>query len=117
MINDSTPHSTRRGFLKTSAVLGGALIAPAILPGTKGTHYFLRTTTLGSVQQGASILYRGQEIGKVVATKLVALNSFQLQIFVNDPYDQFVRQGSEFWSGSPFALRNCSMSLYAVESP
>lgn len=90
---------------------------PAVLPGTKGTHYFLKTPTLGSVQQGASILYRGQEIGKVVATKLVALNSFQLEIFINDPYDQFVRQGSEFWTGSPFALTLGDNGLQATLAP
>jgi len=77
---------------------------PAIVPGTKGTRYFLKTPTLGSVQTGSSIVYRGQEIGKVVTAKLLGLNSFQLEIFVFDPYDQFVRKGAEFWTGSPFAL-------------
>ncbi|CAN5847653.1 MlaD family protein [soil metagenome] len=77
---------------------------PAIAPGTKGTRYYLRTTTLGSVAKGASILYRGQEIGKVMSTKLLELNSFRVEIFIDDPYDQFVRKGSEFWAGSPFAL-------------
>jgi paraquat-inducible protein B len=90
---------------------------PAITPGTKGTRYFLKTTTLGSVQKGSSILYRGQEIGKIVATKLLALNSFQLEIFVNDPYDQFVRKGAQFWTGSPFALTLGDGGLQANLSP
>lgn len=90
---------------------------PAITPGTKGTPYVLKTTTLGSVQQNASILYRGQEIGKVVATKLLTLNSFELKIFIYDPYDQFVRKGAEFWTGSPFALTLGDNGLQANLSP
>ena len=77
---------------------------PAIPPGTKGTRYYLRTTNLGSVAKGASILYRGQEIGKVMSAKLLELNSFRIEIFIYDPYDQSVRKGAEFWAGSPFAL-------------
>jgi paraquat-inducible protein B len=90
---------------------------PAITPGTKGARYFLKSTTLGSVQTGASILYRGQEIGKIVATKLLALNSFQLEIFIYDPYDQFVRKGAQFWTGSPFALTLGDNGLQASLSP
>lgn len=90
---------------------------PVILPGTKGTRYFLKTPVLGSVQNGSSILYRGQEIGKVVNSKLLALNSFQLEIFVFDPYDQFVRKGAEFWTGSPFALTLGDNGLQANLSP
>src|SRR5277367_592470 len=33
MMNDSNQHTTRREFLKASALIGGALIGPAILPG------------------------------------------------------------------------------------
>ncbi len=90
---------------------------PVIVPGTKGTHYFLRSTTLGSVQSGASILYRGQEIGKVVATRLLELNSFRLDIFIYDPYDQFIRRGAEFWTGSPFALTLGENGLQASLAP
>jgi paraquat-inducible protein B len=90
---------------------------PIILPGTKGTRYFLSASTLGSAQAGSSILYRGQEIGKVVATKLLALNSFQLQIFINAPYDEFVHKGAQFWTGSPFALTLGDGGLQANLAP
>ena len=90
---------------------------PSILPGTKGTRYFLRTPTLGSVQKGSSILYRGQEIGKVVTTKLQSLTSFTIEIFIFAPYDQFVRKGAEFWTGSPFALTLGDNGLQANLSP
>ena len=90
---------------------------PAITPGTKGTRYFLRTPTLNSVQKGSSILYRGQEIGKITNTKLLALNSFQLEIFINAPYDEFVRKGALFWTGSPFALTLGDGGLQANLSP
>jgi paraquat-inducible protein B len=90
---------------------------PVITPGTKGTRYFLKSTTLGSVESGASILYHGQEIGKIVGTKLLALNSFQLEIFINDPYDQFVRKGAKFWAGNAFALTLGDNGLQANLAP
>ena len=90
---------------------------PAVVPGTKGSRYFLKTPTLGSVEAGTSILYRGQEIGKVVSTKLQALQSFSIEIFVYAPYDQFVRKGAEFWAGSPFALTLGDNGLQANLAP
>ncbi len=90
---------------------------PAITPGSKGTRYFLKSSTLGSVQKGSSILYRGQEIGKITGAKLLALGSFQLEIFINAPYDEFVRKGAEFWTGSPFALTLGEGGLQANLSP
>ncbi len=90
---------------------------PAITPGTKGTRYFLKTPTLGSVQKGSSILYRGQEIGKIVDTKLLAISSFQLEVFIFDPYDQFVRKGAQFWAGSAFALTLGDGGLQANLAP
>jgi paraquat-inducible protein B len=90
---------------------------PVIQPGTKGTTYFLKAGSLGSIGKGATILYRGQEIGKVVSTQLVELHSFRLQIFIFDPYDRFVREGAEFWAGSPFALTLGDGGLQARLAP
>jgi paraquat-inducible protein B len=77
---------------------------PVVLPGVKGTSYVLKAHTLGSINAGASISYRGQEIGKVVKTQLLDLDSFKLDIFIFAPFDKFVRTGAMFWTGTPFAL-------------
>lgn len=77
---------------------------PSIPPGTKGTKYVLTTRTVGSIQTGGSILYHGQDIGKVIRTELLDFDSFRLEIFILAPFDRLVRTGSVFWVGSPFAL-------------
>jgi paraquat-inducible protein B len=77
---------------------------PVIPLGTKGTRYMLDSRTVGSIQPGGSIIYRGQEIGKVVKTELVDFERFKLEIFILAPFDRLVRTGSAFWIGSPFNL-------------
>jgi paraquat-inducible protein B len=115
----SKPSLTDLSSLK--AALGGAMVGmapgaggeptshfvglpetPVIAPGTKGTKYILTARTVGSIQAGGSILYHGQEIGKVTRTHLVDFDSFDLEIFVFDPFDRLVRDGAAFWVGSPF---------------
>ena len=78
---------------------------PLVLPGTRGTYYYLRATELGSIQPGAALLYQGQNIGSVTATGFRGLDRFRIQMFVNAPYDQLVRPGAQFWRGSPFKLQ------------
>jgi len=77
---------------------------PVIAPGTKGTRYVLESRTVGSIQPGGSILYRGEEIGKVVKTQLLDYEQFTLDVFIFAPFDRLVRTGSAFWIGSPLNL-------------
>jgi len=77
---------------------------PVVAPGTKGTRYVLESRTVGSIQPGGSILYRGEEIGKVVKTQLLDYEQFTLDIFIFAPFDRLVRTGSAFWIGSPLNL-------------
>ncbi|MGI4733044.1 MAG: intermembrane transport protein PqiB [Janthinobacterium lividum] len=77
---------------------------PAVMPGAKGRYYYLDTNMLGSVQQGAAVLYQGQNIGTVTNTGFRALDHFRVQLFVRAPYDMLVRPGALFWRGSPFKV-------------
>jgi len=90
---------------------------PAIPPGTKGTKYILTSRTVGSIQTGGSILYHGQEIGKVIKTDLLDFDSFRLEIFILAPFDRLVRTGSVFWVGSPLALSLTGEGLQAHLAP
>jgi paraquat-inducible protein B len=90
---------------------------PAIPPGTKGTRFFVTTRSVGSIQTGGSILYHGQEIGKVIRTELLDYDSFRLEIFILAPYDHLVRTGSVFWVGSPLALSLNNEGLQAHLAP
>lgn len=91
---------------------------PVIPPGAKGTIYFFDAPKLGSIQPGASIVYRGLPIGKIVRTGMVAPERFRMEAFVNAPYDRLVRRDAQFWSGSPLRLSLSGASLSAgLSSP
>ncbi len=77
---------------------------PIVEPGTKGTSYNLVTRVLGPIKAGSTLIYHGQEIGKVTSTEFTGLNTFHMHIFVDKPYDALVRPGAEFWTASPFQV-------------
>ena len=86
---------------------------PLVLPGTSGSYYYLTSPSLGSIQPGAALLYRGLAIGKIVRTALHGPGDFRLEAFVTAPYDRLVRRGSSFWTGSPLRLSLSGGSLSA----
>ena len=91
---------------------------PIIPPDAKGTPYFLTAPAVGSLQPGASVSYHGLAIGKIVQTEMLGLDQFRMEVFVNAPYDRFVKQGAEFWTGSPLKLSLSGASLSAgLSSP
>jgi len=91
---------------------------PVIPPDAKGTAYYLTAPAVGSLQAGASVSYHGLAIGKIVQTEMVGLDQFRMEMFVNAPYDSFVKQGAEFWTGSPLKLSLSGASLSAgLSSP
>lgn len=90
---------------------------PVIEPGTKGSHFTLLSHSLGSVSRGTTLRYAGEEIGKVVDTKLLGLDSFQVDIFVFAPYDDLVHPGSLFWIGAPLQLSLSGSTLQAIVGP
>lgn len=91
---------------------------PVVAPRRAGTTYWLTASTLGSIQRNSPVLYRGQEIGKVVSTGLAALGAFRVQIFLYAPFDRFARAGAQFWIGSPVKLSLSDASISArVSSP
>jgi paraquat-inducible protein B len=79
--------------------------APIIPLGTRGQHYMLTARDLGTLTRGASVRYHGQEIGKVTGTAMQDLDQFRIAIWINAPYDRMVRQGAQFWTGSPLKVK------------
>lgn len=77
--------------------------APIVLPGDRGTRYLLTARTLGSIHEGAVLLFHGQAVGKVSDVKLTGEN-FRLEVFVFQPYDSLIKAGARFWKVSPLRL-------------
>lgn len=78
--------------------------APTVLPGDRGTRYRLTAHTLGSIHEGATLVFHGQPIGKVIEVKLTGEAKFHLEVFVFQPYDALIRPGDRFWKTSPLNL-------------
>ena len=73
---------------------------PIVLPGTAGTEFQLLSPTVGSAHPGASVFYHGDEVGKVTAQHLRGHDDFLTRVFIEAPYDRFVRRGTLFYNTS-----------------
>ncbi|MCF7966664.1 MlaD family protein [Methylobacter sp. Wu8] len=78
------------------------LTAPPLLKNNaEGTHFILETNNLGSMRPGTPINFHGITVGEVLSHKLSdEANSIRLTVFINKPYDQFIRKNTRFWIDS-----------------
>lgn len=80
---------------------------PVIAPSENGRRFFLLADSLGSMDVGAPIFYKQLQVGEVIDYKLLAnKNQVRLEIFIRDPYFEFIHKNSRFWnaSGAEFKL-------------
>jgi paraquat-inducible protein B len=91
--------------------------APMVLPGDRGTRYVLTARTLGSVHEGAILLFHGQAIGKVSGVELENDGHFRLDAFIFQPYDALIKAGARFWKVSPLRLSFSGGGLDASLAP
>jgi paraquat-inducible protein B len=91
--------------------------APLILPGDKGTRYWLRAHSLNSIHEGSIVLFHGQAIGKVIAIHFNGDKGFRLQAFIDQPYDSLIRRGARFWKISPLRLSFAGGGITANLAP
>ena len=83
----------------------GLDVPPKVIDGTKGKLFTLKSETLGSLDYGSPIYYRDMNVGQVVGYTLRSTGKgVDIEIFVNAPYDQYVKTGSHFWSVSGIEL-------------
>ncbi|MES2356481.1 MAG: MlaD family protein [Pseudomonadota bacterium] len=74
---------------------------PAVTQDRLGKQFVLHGNSLGSLDIGSPIYFRRVEVGQVIAFQLdKSGGGVTLQIFVNAPYDQFVKTNSQFWQAS-----------------
>ena len=88
---------------------------PLLFSYSVGTSYKLRTPELGSLSIGAPVYYRQIQVGEVLRYHLSADQTFvEVDIFVEAPHDQLVKQNSRFWnvSGLGFELDGGGVKVY-----
>ena len=75
---------------------------PPIVTGDRpGRHFLLRADNLGSLDVGSPIYFRRVQVGNVVGFKLDKDGgAIQVNIFVNSPYQQYVKGDTRFWHAS-----------------
>lgn len=74
---------------------------PVMTVGLPGRHFTLRSETLGSLDLGSPVFYRGMKVGQVVDYDYdQAAESIVLKVFVIAPYHEKVRNNTRFWNAS-----------------
>jgi paraquat-inducible protein B len=80
---------------------GGLTTPPVLKSHVDGKEFILETSNLGSMRPGTVINFHGIPVGEVLSHKLSDdATSIHLSIFINAPYDQFVRRNTRFWVDS-----------------
>ena len=83
----------------------GLSTPPLLKNNAEGKHFILETNNLGSMKPGTPINFHGITVGEVLSHKLSdEANAIRLSVFINKPYDQFVRKNTRFWIDSGIDL-------------
>jgi paraquat-inducible protein B len=78
---------------------------PPILSGLAGRYFVLHSEQIGSLDIGAPLLFRHIQAGQVIGYNLDKNGKgITMNVFVNAPYDQYVRRNSLFWHASGVEL-------------
>lgn len=86
---------------KPSSEFIGLEKPPVVTSGLPGRHFVLESETLGSLDIGSPVYYRGIKVGQVIEYDFdAAAESVILRVFVDAPYHQKVMQNTRFWNAS-----------------
>jgi paraquat-inducible protein B len=78
---------------------------PPILNGLSGRHFVLRSEKIGSLSVGSPLYFRHLRAGQVISFDLDKDGQgITLNVFVDAPYDQYVRSETLFWHASGIDL-------------
>ncbi|GAC1337137.1 MAG: MlaD family protein [Acetobacteraceae bacterium] len=79
---------------------------PGVRSGEPGRTYQVRAERIGSLGPGAPVFYRDIKVGEVLGYDIGdGLGPVTLSIFVRAPFDDFVREGSNFWNASGLSVQ------------
>jgi paraquat-inducible protein B len=78
---------------------------PALSHGPRGRELQLRAARAGSLGIGAPVYFRQFQVGRVIDENLLPDGSTRVTVFVEAPYDGFVKPVTRFWNASGIDLR------------
>ncbi len=98
-IAPSTEGKPRKHFIGLEA-------APLVTNTSKGKHFFLLAPRLGSLTPGSPVYFRQIKVGQIINYKVDdSGKNVGVNIFIDTPYDQFVRENTSFWISSGFDIQ------------
>jgi paraquat-inducible protein B len=75
--------------------------APILTSDLPGRHFVLKSNTLGSLDLGIPIYYRGIKVGQVVDYEFdESAEAVLVKVFIEDPFHKKVRDNTSFWNAS-----------------
>jgi paraquat-inducible protein B len=79
----------------------GLEVPPVITSDVPGREFVLTSQDMGSLDAGTPIFYRRLQVGQVTSFSLDPDGrNVTLHVFINAPYDKFVRPDTRFWHAS-----------------
>jgi paraquat-inducible protein B len=73
---------------------------PALSHGPRGREIQLHAARAGSLSIGAPVYFRQFQVGRVIDENLLPDGSTRVSVFVEAPYDGFVKPVTRFWNAS-----------------
>jgi len=78
---------------------------PSLSHGPNGRELQLHAARAGSLSVGAPVYFRQFQVGRVIDENLLPDGSTRVSVFVEAPYDGFVKPESRFWNASGIDVR------------
>jgi paraquat-inducible protein B len=97
-----------------AATFKGLEVPPVVTTDVPGSTFYLHAADLGSLSITSPVFFRRLNVGQVVAYDLDKDGrGVTFTIFINSPYDQYVRSNTRFWnaSGIDFALNASGLKV------
>jgi paraquat-inducible protein B len=89
-----TQSKTRRDF-------AGLETPPVFAAGVPGREFVLKSENMGSLDVGAPVFFRRLQVGQITSYTLDPDGSgVTLHVFINAPYDKYVKDDTRFWQAS-----------------
>ena len=74
--------------------------APMVTRGSTGKSFVLKAADIGSLYVGAPIYFHHLKAGRLVSYQMSPDKSLEIRVFIDAPYDRFVRPTTRFWNAS-----------------
>ncbi|MBB2926437.1 PqiB family protein [Paraburkholderia silvatlantica] len=93
-MDEGNASKTRHDFV-------GLEVPPVIPSDVPGREFVLHSTNMGSLDVGSPVFFRRLQVGQVASYEMDPNGKgVTLRVFVNAPYDRFVRSDTRFWHAS-----------------